>query len=144
MTQKWLKNPLICFLWFSYDFPDGAYKYVGLSQVVVSIFEPLVLSLLSTGGVSADVDFAVFTGIHFFDSAPQSIGEKHGKNMQCIFRRMLGHVWGKCLEITDSKAPGNCSDPFWTYHLIFMTSGFSDVSSSPKTNYVYLWRHHDT
>ena len=34
---------------------------------------------------------------------------------------------------------GETQNPF-----IFMISGFSDVSLSPKTNIIYCWRHQDT
>ena len=53
------------------------------------------------------------------------------------------------------KAPRNYSHPFWAHNfsicvwerpkpVIAMIYGFSDVSPSPKTNYVYLWRAQDT
>ena len=67
----------------------------------------------------------------------------------------LSHVYGKFMEIISLKAPGNYFASIWINNfsiclwenpktLMSMISGFPDVSPSPKTNYVYLWRHKDT
>ena len=78
-----------------------------------------------------------------------------------IIRKILeiGNCWpilyGMFMEKICLKAPGSYSGPFGTYNssiclwenlktLISMISGLLDVSLSPKTNIINLWRHHDT
>ena len=59
------------------------------------------------------------------------------------------------MEMVLPKAPENYSSPFWAYKfsicsweraklLISMISGHLDMSPSPKTNIIYLWRPQDT
>ena len=82
------------------------------------------------------------------------IWEKYSKNDEYICWRFSGHFYCKLMEIISSKAPGNYSAPFWSYifsiclwknqkTIISMISGISDVSPSPQTNIIYLWRHQD-
>ena len=86
------------------------------------------------------------------------MNENHKKiigKLTAFARPFLGNCYGEFIELIHLKAPGNYSASIWTYNflnclwenpktLISMISGFSDVSLTPKTNYLYLLRHQDT
>ena len=78
------------------------------------------------------------------------------QNYKKSFSRVeiMGNFHGQMMEIICFKAPGNYSAPFWsnrfsicqwenTKSFISMFSGLSNLSPSPKTNSIYLWRHQD-
>ena len=58
--------------------------------------------------------------------------KRYGQKLRRILLLHFGSVIFQCHYGRDRK-------PF-----MFMISGFLDVSMSPKTNYVYLWRHQET
>ena len=79
-----------------------------------------------------------------------------GKLIYAISCHLFGYFYGKLIQIIGLKAPGNYSHQFRSDNfsillcegpitLIFMISGFLDVSRPPlKANIIYLWRHQDT
>ena len=63
---------------------------------------------------------------------------------------LLGNLYGKFMEKIGSKAPENHAASVWSYNCLIclrentktissMISGLLNVSTSPNTNYVYLW-----
>ena len=87
---------------------------------------------------------------------------RHHRKIMRNHDKMIGIVSAICwvilivvMEVIGLTAPGDYSGPFWSCNfpirlwekpklLISIISGFGDVSPSPKTNTMYLWRRQDT